>query len=58
LNPVLIIYWQRALNIIEFSLFNIHNNLLLFKLLMFWQISVIWSLSSALPWVDFTHLKR
>ena len=26
---VLIIYWQRALSIIEFSLFNIHNNLLL-----------------------------
>ena len=59
LNPVLIIYWQRALSIIEFSLLNIHNNLLLSsRLLMFWQINVIWSLSSALSWVNFTHLKR
>jgi hypothetical protein len=59
LSPVLIIYWQRALGIIEFSLFNIHNNLLSSsKLLMFWEINVIWSLSSALSWVHFTHLKR
>ena len=55
---VLIIYWQRALSIIEFSLFNIHNNLLSSsKLLMFWEINVIWSLSSALSSVNFTHLK-